>query len=129
MQVWTFHREGLGYEPYGITHFDDAIHPAFYAHLFLVSMGILSTGVGLWNLNLRAPGLRRWGAPLVLAAAFASTTLVGLSPSLYASSVRVMFVQDSLVLFLCALLFARLSRGDRLCCLLAVLVLLAVYLL
>ena len=128
-QVWTFHRAGLGYEPYGITHFDDAINPAFYAHLFLVSAGVLCTGVGLWNLNLQAPGQRHWGAPLVLAAAFASTTLVGLSPSLYASSVRVMFVQDSLVLFLCALLFARLSQRDRLCCLLAALVLSVVYLL
>jgi hypothetical protein len=129
VQVWTFHREGLGYEPYGITHFDDAVNPAFYAHLFLVSMGVLCTGMGLWNLDLRGPGLRRWGAPLVLVAAFASTTLVGLSPSLYASSVRVMFVQDSLVVFLCALLFTRLSRGDRVCSLLGVLVLLGVYLL
>ena len=40
-----------------------------------------------------------------------------------------MFVQDSLVLFLCALLFARLSQRDRLCCLLAALVLSVVYLL
>ena len=109
--------------------------PADGYTLLLAGLGPLAVNPGLYArmpydpARAFAPIAVVASAPLVLVAAFASTTLVGLSPSLYASSVRVMFVQDSLVVFLCALLFTRLSRGDRVCSLLGVLVLLGVYLL
>ena len=115
-KMWAFQRKPVGYEVngvaahqmHGLADYATSVDPAFYVHFFLVSMGVLCVGISLMNASVQNRYVRdRGAAPLAFCAALCASVVMGLSPTLYASGTRVLFVQDIGILFLSALVFSQ----------------------
>ncbi|HVR54889.1 MAG TPA: DUF6056 family protein [Pseudorhodoferax sp.] len=98
---------GGDYQDYWIGNVANAVDVRLYLAFAVGLLAATATACSLYWI-FRAEGL--WPASLavlVWLAALASSTVLGLSPTLYASSDRVFWMQDVLVLGLCAALVLR----------------------
>ncbi len=111
VEVLSFQEAPGGYAVQGIGDYETAANSAFYGHFFLLLLGVCCTVVSLWNASIRNRFFNPSTAVIVFLAAILSAAILGLSPTLYASGVRIFFFQDMLVLLLAALVFMQIE-GD-----------------